>query len=189
MSNYEYIIASLPVLDRQERVDADAIVAGIRKQCSGQDNALIDLLLDSQNPDKMDESLYRKALGSSNGFLREYLFWDLRVRNTKAEYLNRVLGRPEDQDVIDLPGATDYDEKPAVKQVLEQADILEREKGLDSLMWDKAVTLADLHILDMDVILSFIARLMITDRWSRLDPQTGRLMFRSLVDEIRKTRQ
>lgn len=189
MNNYEYIIASLPVLDRHENLDADAIVSEIRSQCSSGDNALIDLLLDSQDPEKMEESLYRKALASSNSFIREYVKWDLRVRNTKAEYLNRVLGRPEGMDVIDLPGALDYDEKTSVCEVLEQTDILEREKGIDSLMWDKAADLSRMHVFDADVILSFIARLKITDRWSKLDPQTGRKMFRSLVDEIRKTRQ
>lgn len=189
MNNYEYIIASLPVLDRQENLNADSIIREIRSQCSVRDNVLIDLLLDSQDPDKMDESLYKKALGSSNTFIREYLLWDLRVRNTKAEYLNRVLGRPEGMDVIDLPGSTDFDEKPSVNEVLEQSDILEREKGIDSLMWDKASDLTRMHVFDADVILSFIARLKITDRWSKLDPQTGRKLFRSLVDEIRKTRQ
>ena len=92
-------------------------------------------------------------------------------------------------DVIDLPGATDFDEKPSVNEVLEQSDILEREKGIDSLMWNKAADLVRMHVFDADVILSFIARLKITDRWSKLDPQTGRKLFRSLVEEIRKTRQ
>lgn len=189
MNNYEYIIASLPVLDRQESLDADALVSEIRNQCSSRDNALIDLLIDSQDPEKMNESLYKKALGSSNFFIREYLLWDLRVRNTKAEYLNRVLDRPEGMDVIDLPGAIEYDERPSVEEVLEQKDILQREKDLDSLMWEKAQDLTRMHVFDLDVLLSFIARLNISDRWNKLDPQTGRLMFRSLVDEIRKTRQ
>ena len=189
MNNYEYIIASLPVLDQQGSLDADFWIREIRHQCSEQDNALIDLLLDSQDPDKMDENLYKKALHSSNAFIRDYLMWDLQVRNTKAGYLNGMLGRPEGLDIIDLPGAVDFDEKPSVEEVLNQADILEREKGLDSLMWEKSLDLVRMHIFDMDVILSFIARLKITDRWNKLDPQTGRLMFRSLVEEIRKTRE
>ena len=188
MNNYEYIISCLPVLDHGGSFDPEALVNEIRSQCSDLDNALIDLLEDSFNPDKMDAGLYRRALASSNTFIKEYLQWDLQVRNTKAEYLNRVLGRPEDADVIDLPGATDFDGKPAVEAVLSQTDILEREKGLDSLMWEKAEDLVRMRIFDLDVILSFIARLRITDRWNKLDPQTGRTMFRRLVDEIRKTR-
>ena len=188
MNNYEYIIACLPVLDAGPVPSAGAIVEDIRSQCSKADNVLIDTLLDSFNPDKLNSSFYEAALGSSNGFIREYLLWDLRVRNTKAEFLNRSLGRPEEQDVVDIPGSSDFDEKPSVCEILEQPDILQREKGLDSLMWDKAQELISMHLFDMDVILSFIARLMIADRWNKLDPGTGRELFHKLVDEIRKTR-
>ena len=148
----------------------------------------VDILEDSFDASKLNEDLYRRALSCSNSFLREYLLWDLQVRNTKTEFLNRTLERPEGSDVIDLPCAVDYDARPAVEAVLAQTDILEREKGLDSLMWEKAEELVRMHVFDLDVILSFIARLRITDRWNKLDPQTGRLMFRRLVDEIRKTR-
>ena len=37
-------------------------------------------------------------------------------------------------------------------------------------------------------ILGFTAKLKIIDRWNKLDPETGRELFRKLVDEIRKTR-
>ncbi len=39
----------------------------------------------------------------------------------------------------------------------------------------------------MNVILSFILKLHIIDRWHILDEQTGREMFRKLVDEVRGT--
>ena len=56
-------------------------------------------------------------------------------------------------------------------------------------MWQKAEELTMLHLFDIDVILAFIAKIKITDRWNRLDPQTGRRMFRTLVEEIRQTRE
>ena len=43
------------------------------------------------------------------------------------------------------------------------------------------------HYFDMDVILAFILKLHIIDRWHLLDEQTGREMFRKLVDEVRGT--
>ncbi len=189
MNNYEYIIACLPVLGEKAALDRDAIMEGIRSQCSPADNALIDILADSFDPGKLDSAFYAGALSCRNSFLRQYLMWDLQVRNTKARYLNRALGRPEDTDTIDLPGALDYDGEESVQAVLSGPDILERERGLDSLMWDKAEKLVELHLFDIDVILSFIARLNIADRWNKLDPQRGRALFKRLVDEIRQTRQ
>lgn len=188
MNNYEYIIASLPVPDKAVALDAAALVEEIRGQLSEYDNSLMDILLGGFNPDKLDGAFYRQALASRNPFIREYFLWDLRVRNTKVQYLNGKLGRPENQDVLDLADAVDFDARGTVESILAGTDILQRERDLDSLMWDKCEQLTMLHIFDVDVILAFTARLMITDRWNKLDPATGRELFRSLVEEIRKTR-
>ena len=188
MNNYEYIIASLPVPDRAEKLDPEAIIAEIRSQCSDEDNALVDLLLDSFESGNLDRGFYVKALSSRNPFIRDYLGWDLRVRNAKAEYLCGKLGLPADQDTIDLPGSLEFDGRERVDAVLSGTDILAREKGLDDLMWEKAEELTMMHVFDIDVILSFIARIKITDRWNKLDPEKGRSLFRNLVEEIRKTR-
>lgn len=186
MNNYEYIIASLPVLGKDARsLDADALVQGIRGQCSASDNALIDRLMDAFDAEKLDAAFYEAALGSRNHFLREFLRFDLQVRNTKVEYLNSVLGRPEGQDV--LPMEEEFDEKPRVMEILSGTDILKREKGLDDLMWEKADSLTQMDLFDIDIILAFIAKIMIASRWSKLDEETGREMFRRLVNEIRKT--
>lgn len=198
MNNYEYIIATLPVPEPDsERIDTGAILDFIRSQCSEKDIVLMDCIQDAFNPEKLDYGFYCKALASPNPFLREFLRYDLLLRDTKTEFLNTVLGRPESQDIVPLPGCADefespsfpdFDEKPEVLAVLEQDDILSRERGLDRLLWEKAEDLVRLHILDMDVILSVVARLLITERWNRLDPATGREMFRNLVQEIRNTR-
>ena len=55
-------------------------------------------------------------------------------------------------------------------------------------MWAKADELVQMHIFDVDIILAFIAKLKIADRWNKLDPESGREMFRRLVQEIRNTR-
>ena len=188
MNNYEYIIASLPLPGQAASLDASALVGEIRSQLSESDNSLMDILLGGFDTERLDEAFYTNALASRNAFIREYFLWDLRVRNTKTEYLNAKLGRPSGQDVIDLPDALEYDARPEVESILAGTDILARERDLDSLMWDKCEQLTQLHIFDADIILAFTARLMITERWNRLDPATGREMFRSLVEEIRKTR-
>ena len=190
MNNYEYIIASLPVPDESSgKLDAGAVLSEIKALCSESDNRLIDLLLDAFEPDKLDCEFYDRALASRNGFIREYLRYDLRVRNTKVEYINRTLGRPEDLDVMPEPGEAEFDGKAEVEAVLEQGDILGRERGLDKLMWNKADELVLMHVFDLDVILAFVAKIKITDRWNKLDPEIGRELFRKLVEEIRKTRQ
>ncbi len=101
--------------------------------------------------------------------------------------MNQVLERPEGTDVISIR-EQEFEEKPSVLAVLNQDDILARERGLDKLLWDKADELVRMHLFDMDVILATVAKLLITARWSKLDPETGRELFRKLVQEIRNTR-
>ena len=198
MNNYEYIIATLPVFGKDaEKLDADAVISAVREQCSAHDNALTDCLLDGFDREKLSYAYYKKALNCGNAFIREYMRYDLLVRNTKVEYLNRALFRPEGTDLVPFPAdgeevpeasSPEFDDKTRVLAVLAGEDILARERGLDDIMWDKADELTALHVFDLDKILSFLVKLKITDRWNRLDAETGRQMFRRMVDEIRKTR-
>ena len=198
MSNYEYIIATLPVFGKDAgSLDADALIASIRGLCPERDLPLVDGLLEGFDRERLGYGYYCRALKSRSGFIREYMLYDLQVRNTKTEYLNKALGRPELQDLVPFPApgeeepeasSPEFDDKPRVLSVLAQDDILARERGLDSLMWDKADELTALHIFDVDLVLAFLVKLKITDRWNKLDPETGRELFRRLVQEIRNTR-
>ena len=192
MSGYEYIIAGLPDLDRDPskcRIPAFGdVVEEIRSRCPGRDLPTLDFFLKGLEPDNLDEDFYRSAIGSKDRFTREYFRYDLMVRNLKAEYINRSLGRPEGTDVI-VAGEEEPDAEEAaeVDAVLEGKDLLERERGLDALMWDRSEDLTALDVLNLDVVLAFITRLRTVSRWLALDPETGKAFFRRLVDGIRQT--
>jgi hypothetical protein len=54
-------------------------------------------------------------------------------------------------------------------------------------MWEKISSLTLFNYFDITVILAFITKLNIVARWFKLDEQTGREMFKKLVDEVRGT--
>ena len=194
MNNYEYIIAGLPDLAKgsysASGLDADGIVGEIREQCDVSDRKTIDLLLEGFDTEKLGAEFYTGALSCPNRFIREYFKFDLGLRNTKVRFINKSLNRIPDQDVLILEGREDeeFEEEARADAVLGTGDILERERGLDNMMWDKIEELTILETFNLDVILGFIARLQIIQRWLRLDPRTGREMFRKLVEEIRNNR-
>lgn len=192
MNNYEYIIASLPVLQEgryDSLPDPSEVISEIREQLSGKDARNLDTLLSGWDSDALCPDFYAKALKSSDAFIREYFRFDLNVRNAKVEYLNKALGRPEGQDTVTLGEEdTEFDELARVQEILSGTDILERERGLDSLIWEKVDDLTVMHVFDLSVILGFIVKLKLCERWAKLDPETGRQFFRSLVDEIRKSK-
>ena len=193
MNNYEYIVASLPVITSDFRGDLDyqGVIAEIRSQLSKKDEAILDTLLDGFDADKLDADFYRKALSSPDKFIRDYFSYDLDVRNTRVEFLNKALNRPDGMDIMVLDEEAEpveFEGRRQVMGVLEGSDILERERGLDNLMWEKIDEIVGLQVFTLDAILGFAAKLQIIARWLRLDPETGRELFRKLVDEIRNNK-
>ncbi len=195
MKNYEYIIASLPNLQQDAlhgaRVDADGAIAMIMENLDGADSKLVDFFLSSFEPDAvLDREFYKSALAHRNKFIRNYFAYDLDLRNVKVEYLNKSLGRPLREDMVELEGRDEeyeFEGRSEVLSILETKDILKRERGLDDLMWRLIDENTIMEVLSLEVILGFIAKLKIIDRWEKLDPETGRELFRKLVGEIRST--
>lgn len=190
MDNYEYLIASLPVLSQDwtahSSLSADAIIGEIKNGCSKKDNVLIDALLSGYMEENLNEDFYKTMKANKNKFISEFFTFDLRARNAKVRYLNDRLRREADQDIF-LETEPDVEEDALLEAVFSEEDLLKREKGLDSLMWEKISDLTLFDYFNINVILGFIAKLKIIDRWIKLDDETGRQMFKRLVDEIRGT--
>ena len=191
MHNYHYIVASLPELTSggkfQER-SAEQIIGEIRELCGKDDLALLDILQESFVPETLTQEFYQKALASGNSFIREYFTFDLKVRNAKVRYLNRELSRPADKDVISIPLQEENSEEDAgIEAAFKGTDLLARERAVDDLYWEKADALSLMHWFDMNVIMAFVLKLHIIDRWNLVDEQTGREMFRKLVDNLTQT--
>ena len=193
MDNYAYIIASMPVLQPdQEKADnlvAQDLLDEIREQLSSRDAAVLDQLLEGYDPEKLDAEFYRNALQHRNRFIRDWFRFDLNLRNLTVSYINDSLGRQEGLDQVKLEGdeTEEFPEAVAAREVLNCGDILARERGLDELRWQKIDDLTILDSLDLEVILGFVAKLKIIDRWLQLDPDSGRALFRRLVEEVRST--
>ena len=169
--------------------DTDAILSEIREQLSAKDISTLDLLLSSFDPDKLDAEFYRKAAKGRNRFIREFFCLDLGIRNTKVEYLNSTLGRPEGTDIVILdPDGEDaeFEQKAEVEALLRTDDILGRERALDDFYWKTVDALTVLDYFDLDVVLAFVVKLKMVERWLRLDEATGRELFRKLVKEIKE---
>ena len=193
MNNYYYIVASLPVLSHEWKPGEETpqtIRQDILEQCSDKDRQLIMLLEDGFVDGNLTPDFYRTALAHRNRFIREYFRFDLSVRNAKVRYLNRALGRDPEKDTVVLDeDATEetFDEASSLDAILHGKDILERERGIDDLIWGKIDDLTTYDYFDIEAILGFLAKLHIVERWYTLDEQTGREMFRKLVDEVRGT--
>ena len=200
MKNYEYIVASLPDITTGWKFGEkgpEDYIEEIVSLCSDKDRELIDFLMSGYMEENLNADFYARALTHSDRFIREYFRFDLNMRNAKVRYLNKALGRDADKDVLAFaeeaaPAVLDaveaeFEEAADIETILNSGDILSRERGLDDLMWEKIDNLTTFNYFDIDAILGFITKLNIVARWYRLDEQTGRAMFKRLVDEVRGT--
>ena len=206
MSNFEYIISSLPFLTADYKYAGGQgfgdVIEEIRRDLSEKDSATLDFLLRGFDPEQLGADFYKEALSHGNAFIREYFRFDLNLRNAKVRYLNKELGRPSDTDILtgeasgddegaDIDGFVfrggDFEEALQVEQVLSGKDLIAREKGLDDVTWSKVDSLSTFHYFDLTAVLSYVAKLHIADRWLALDEEKGRELFRKLVREVRGT--
>ena len=205
MSNFEYIIASLPYLTADfkytDQAGFNSVISDIKRDLDERDDALLDLLLKGFDDKALNADFYAGILRHRNRFLREYFRFDLNLRNEKVRYLNKQLGREADQDVLtgedpDAPDADidgfrfnggEFEEQLKVQSVFAGNDLVEREKGLDDLLWNKIDELATFHYFDIEAVLAYVAKLHIVNRWLALDEDAGRELFRRLVKEVRGT--
>ncbi len=205
MSNFEYIIASLPVLVPDYKY-ADGkgfgqFIEEIRENLSEADAATMDLLLRGLDGSSLDEDFYASVLKHRNRFIRSWFHFDLNLRNAKVRWLNARLGREAGLDVLtgENPEAADadiegfrfregeFEEAAALADILAEENLLAREKALDDLSWKKADALTVFDYFDLEAVLAFIVKLKIADRWLVLDPEEGRERFRRLVKEVKGT--
>ncbi len=205
MSNFEYIIASLPFLTADfkytNQAGFNSVLAEIKRDLDERDDELVDFLLKGFKDEELNADFYAQALRSRDRFIREYFRFDLNLRNAKVRYLNAQLGRPVETDVltgedwdapdVDIDGfrftGGEFEEADKVHAVLAQTDLLAREKGIDDLVWNKVDRLATFHYFDIDAVLAYIAKLHIVNRWLALDEEIGRERFHRLIGEVRGT--
>ena len=201
MNNYVYIIAGLPDFApdwRQGEKSLDEYFEQLRELLSAKDNETLGFIVKGFDKDQIGLDFYKEALAYRLGFIRKFFQFDLNVRNQKVRYLNHALGRAPEKDVLSMrdpeaedtglePEEPEFKEAAALQSILEGNDILSRERGIDDLYWDKIDELTLFDYLNFDKILGVVAKMMIIRRWLILDEETGRAMFKKLVDEVRGT--
>ena len=191
MNNYEYIVASLPVVnqDNPSGLDVDAIIEEIREQLSSSDRSLLDLFLKGYDQDSLGRDFYLQTRSSGNRFIRDFFNLDLAVRNARVAYINSSLGRPESQDIVilDEEGQTEEEICSGLDEILRDSDILRKERAMDNYIFARIDEMSCFDLFNLNFILATVAKLKIVQRWIKLDPVEGEKMFREMVGRIRST--
>lgn len=200
MNNYVYIKAGLPDFTpdwRKGKELLDNYLEEVKSLCSEKDNEVIAFIEKGFDKEQIGLEFYQEAEKHKIRFIRDFFLFDFDVRNAKVKYLNKALGRDPLKDVLSLVDPADdelataeereFKEAGKLQTILEGKDILARERAIDDLYWEKIDELTQFNYLDFEAILGVVVKMMIIQRWLKLDEQTGREMFRRLVEEVRGT--
>lgn len=178
MNNYPYIIASLPdyVLDFEKKdCDYSSVRDGIYELCEPLDRRMIEWLEYGFKDENLTPHFYRTCRKCKNNFIREYFTFDHLVRSEKVAFLKKETT------------GVDFEEKAALLKIFENKNILDRERELDMLIWNKISDIVIYDVLDFDIILAFLAKADIIARWNKLDRTSGEKLFRRFVAEVNET--
>lgn len=133
-------------------------------------------------------------------FLREWSAFDRNLRNVAAAVTARAAGRPVEEvtvgegDIVEQlqrSSAADFGlrgELPYIDAVIaavnDEANLVEKEHKIDLLRWNEAQEIATFDYFDINAILSYLVRIGLVARWTRLDAARGREMFERLIAEL-----
>lgn len=194
MGNYHYIIAGLPelVLNADNKgFSYDTIRESVYYSSDDKDRRLIEWFDFGTDEDNLNAHFYRAAMNSRNRFIRLWFALDLEIRNRKVDFVAGKMGRESSQYKIQVNNNVDLDlgeeQLQRLQTIFANKNILEKEQQLDKFKWDYITGLNEYGEFNMDVILAFLAKGKLIDRWNKLDRETGEQMFRKLVDEVRGT--
>lgn len=160
--------------------------------------------------DRMAWLFFEFAAGHENAFIAAWFSFERALRNILAalavrrgmphlqqrepEYLkcleSVLVCRTGVEERLLTSAAPDFGlaaELPWIARVLELPadDLVERERALDLLRGDMLDELTVLSHFQIETLLAFCMRLMLAERWTRLDPQTGRRRLEQLVRSLK----
>lgn len=165
-----------------------------------------ELLPELGSDDRLSWLFFEAAMSHENEFISSWFSFELALRNILAalavrrgmphlqqrepEYLkcleSVLVCRTDVEEHLLASAAPDFgltEKLPWIERVLQLPadDFIQRERMLDQLRWDMLDELTTFSYFQIETLLAFCLRLMIVERWTGLDPQTGRQRLEELL--------
>lgn len=147
---------------------------------------------------------YDYMMKAGNLLVRRYAGFSMNLKNLAAAWNARKYGMEVSKEIIGendfaaalrTSNAKDFGlgmEAPYVEKVLallENEQLVERERGLDLLIWDFLEEAVTFEYFSIERVISYMLRLMIVERWSKMSSESGRKVFMELIGRFRKSFQ
>lgn len=145
---------------------------------------------------------YDHTLQANNIFLKEWFTFSLHAKNIlsafnirkyklskESEYIgdNFVTEALKRSSLKDFGLSNDFQFMEKLLTIDEIGNAMEKEKAFDTLQWNFLDELNTFNYFTIEVLLAFVIKLFMVDRWLQLDPETGRKMFKQIITNLEKS--
>jgi hypothetical protein len=149
--------------------------------------------------DQLTWLYYDHVKSSSNEFLRDWFEFNLNLKNIVAGFNVRkhklsgdkyyigdsyVVQAVKKSTLKDYGLGNDFEHMEKLISIQESTNLLERERAMDNLRWDFLDERNTFNYFTIEVLLAYMIKLQIVQRWLEMDFETGQAMFRKLLDEL-----
>lgn len=149
--------------------------------------------------DQLTWLYYEHAGNCDNDFLRDWFEFDLNLRNIVAginarkhklkgdKYLigdNYVVQAVRKSTLKDFGLANDFAHLEKLLTIQDNENLIERERAMDIMRWEFLDERNTFNYFSIEVLLAYVIKLKMVQRWLELDFETGEQMFRKLLDQL-----
>jgi len=145
---------------------------------------------------------YEYVLKTDNLFLKNWFEFNLHINNILTAFNVRKFKLSKESVYIgnnfitealkrstlkDFGLSNDFSFMEKLLSIEENGNTLAKEKAVDMLRWNFIEELNTFNYFTIEVLLGFVIRLFIVDRWMQLDPETGRKLFKQIINDLEKS--
>lgn len=149
--------------------------------------------------DQITSLFYDYAMSQKNDFLRQWFEFDMNLRNIVAAMNARnhkmsrdhiLIGDNEMVDTLkkstlkDFGISAEFQWMDRVMSIQENDNLQEREHDMDMLRWDFINEINTFNYFTIEVVLGYVIKLQMVERWTKLDEDKGRELFRKLLKDL-----
>jgi hypothetical protein len=152
----------------------------------------------------LNERFFESVLETGNSFIRQWFTFDRNLKNILTAFNCHKFNYPARQHLVlagssaDLqeiffkenirPEAFTDEDIPYLEQIFHiagsDAQATEKEKAIDHIRFTFADDLTVFNYFTIEKILAFAIKLLIVDRWRKLDDETGKIFLARLVNDL-----
>ena len=147
---------------------------------------------------------YDEMMKTEHPLVRKYAEFSMNLKNLVTALNARKYGLDIAGEVVgnndfamalrtsktkDFGLAMDYPYVEQVMALMENDNLVERERGLDLLIWNFLDEVVTFEYFSLDRVISYMLRLMIVELWSKMSPESGRKVFMEMIERFRQSFQ